>query len=266
MIKLILIELRKLLNKRSIFVMMIIILLFNLLNNILFYTDYDSDGNYKYLELENIEEEKKILEEKIVRYDYNNIDDVSTYVELKSRLDILKIKEMYKTNSWQYNKVNDYLYNIVNEVNVYTYLIKDDFKLSMSKEKLKVLLEKFNNDDWKYFVENEINILEQELNNNNIKKLEELRYRLENDITYDNSYLNVSLNRYNEAMDNINYYSSKIDGLTLKERVNTYGKKATGFIATLTVVVFTEATTTLSFLLTRTERSQQRDRVSLLLQ
>ena len=45
MLKLISIELKKVFKKKSIFVMMIIMLLFNLLNNILFYIDYDENDN-----------------------------------------------------------------------------------------------------------------------------------------------------------------------------------------------------------------------------
>ena len=95
MIKLILIELRKLLNKRSIFVVMVIILLFNLLNNILFYTDYDSDGNYKYLEVENIEEEKKILGilGYYILFDDAQITTIATLKEARGRGIATKLME-----------------------------------------------------------------------------------------------------------------------------------------------------------------------------
>ena len=96
MFKLILIELKKILFRKSVFVMMIIMLLFNLLNNILFYTDYDIDGNYKYLESDNLEDEKSLLENEIKKYDYNKESDISLYVELKTKLDVLDLKEKYK--------------------------------------------------------------------------------------------------------------------------------------------------------------------------
>ena len=93
MIKLILIELKKIFSKKSIYVIMVIIFLFNFLNNILFYTDYDEFGNYKYLENNTLSTEKNILEKELSKYDYNNKSDVSSYINLKTELDIIKLKE-----------------------------------------------------------------------------------------------------------------------------------------------------------------------------
>ena len=54
---------------------------FCLLNNILYYTDYDEDGNYKYLEQENLSFEKKGLNEELKKYDAKNLNDVNMYKE-----------------------------------------------------------------------------------------------------------------------------------------------------------------------------------------
>ena len=129
MFKLIKIELKKILFRKSVFVIMFIMLLFNLLNNVLFYTDYDSNGNYKYSNSDNLTEEKKMLEDEINKYDYNKESDVSLYVDLKTKLDVITLKEKYQINTWQYNKVNDYLYNILENINIYTYQIKDNILL-----------------------------------------------------------------------------------------------------------------------------------------
>ena len=136
--------------------MMIIMLLFNLLNNILFYTDYDKEGFYKNQETDNLINQKELLEEELIKYDYNKENDISKYINLKTKLDIIELKEKYKVNSWQYNKINDYLYNIVEEINIYKYKIKDDKLLQESYLKLEKLLIKFKNDDWQYFINLEI--------------------------------------------------------------------------------------------------------------
>ena len=153
MFKLVLIELKKILRKKSIYVMLFIMLLFCFLNNILYYTDYDSDGNYKYLDSSNIEEERELLEDELGKYDINNSSDKSMIVELKTKIDVLTYKMKYNKGTWQYNKVDSYLYNVLEGINIYTYQIKDDKYLEEYKSELRKLLDRFECDDWKYFVE-----------------------------------------------------------------------------------------------------------------
>lgn len=239
MFKLILIELKKIFHKKSIFVMMIIILIFSLLNNILFYTDYDNDGNYKYLEKEDFKEEKEKLKNELEKYNFNNESDVSMYVSLKTKLDVIDIKEKFISNTWQYKKIEDYLYIVLENVNVYTYQIKDENLLNDAKDKLEEYLNKLNENDWKYFINKdieeknkEINVLDKQLELTieekeklKIKDLidvrkEELRilnYRLENNIKYDDSYLNNSLNMLLESVKRIKYYEDK-KNLSYKEK------------------------------------------------
>ena len=240
MVKLILIELKKICKKKSIFVMLIIMLVFNLLNNILFYTDYDHNGNYKYLETENIKEEIELLETKLNKYDYNKKEDKSVVLELKTKLELLKLKEKYNVNSWQYNKVNDYLYNVVESVNKYTYLVKEDNELLRYKNKLDDYLTKFDNDDWKFFIKLDIDNLKQEIidieehlkivsdkkEKNELlkvltskkKELEVLEYRLINNIKYDNSYLNIALTNVLEKNKLIKYYEESTKILSFREK------------------------------------------------
>ena len=176
--KLILIELKKVFHKKSIFMLMIVMVIFNALNNILFYTDYDDFGNYKYTERENLSNQKNLIEEELVKYDYNKEGDVSLYINLKTKLDIIKLKEKYSTDTWQYNKINDYLYNAIEDINIYTYQFIDDNSLKESQKKLTYLLTKFKEDDWQYFIKLQIKELKNEqieLENktNNIDDLKE---------------------------------------------------------------------------------------------
>ena len=248
MLKLILIELKKVFHKKSIFVIMIIMLLFNLLNNILFYTDYDTDGNYKYLETENLDKQKELLEDEISKYDFNKECDISLYVNLKTKLDIIKIKKKYTSNDWQYNKINDYLYNIVEDVNIHTYQIKNNELLNKAISKLDFYEKKFESDDWKYFVNNELNSLlnekqeieekidivkdtkeKGELKSNLAElnlKIYILNYRLENNVKEDNNYLNKALNNYQTSFYNLNNYSNT-KKLTFEEKINYQNIKKT---------------------------------------
>jgi len=240
MFELILIELKKVLTKKSIYVMLFIMLLFCGLNNILYYTDYDSDGNYKYLDSSNIEEEIDLLEDELDKYDINNSSDKTMIVELTTKIDVLKYKMKYNKGTWQYNKVDSYLYNVLEGINIYTYQIRDDKYLEEYKNELRILLERFECNDWKYFVKLEIGEIEKIIKEYEEKivlisdvkerlKIEEiigdyknslniLRYRLDNNISYDNSYLNMALTKYIESYNNIKYYE-EIDNLSYSERV-----------------------------------------------
>ena len=104
---------------------------FNILNNILYYRDYDLEGNYKYLDNSNLDSEKKIIEEELKR----NISDSKKQVELKTQLDIINLQKNYQYGSWQYNKVKDYLYNIVECINIYTYQVNDLDYLKMYQQR-----------------------------------------------------------------------------------------------------------------------------------
>ena len=209
MTKLISVELRKILSKKSIFVIMIIMLLFNILNNILFYIDYDSDGNYKHLEKEDLSIQKEIIEEEIRQYDKNKESDISIYVNLKTKLDLINQKEKYLKKTWQYYKMDEYLYNTLEQINIYTYQISDDKLLQKHKTKLIELLKKLDSDDWQYFInleitqlkeekielENKLTILKDKKELQNTRELLEinkldlyiLEYRIKNNIKEDNN-------------------------------------------------------------------------------
>ena len=122
MSKLINVELMKVFKHKSIYIMLIIIFLFCLLNNILYKNDYDENGNYKYEIQENLDDQIKELEEELDKYNLDNVNDKNIYVTIKSNLDIFKIKKKYDNNAWQYIKSNDYLYESVYNINYYTYV------------------------------------------------------------------------------------------------------------------------------------------------
>lgn len=251
MFKLILIELKKIFHKKSIFVMMIIILIFSLLNNILFYTDYDNDGNYKYLEKDDLKEEKEKLKKELEKYNFDNESEVSMYVTLKTKLDVIDIKEKFKVNTWQYKKIEDYLYIVLENINIYTYQVKDEILLDNSKKELEDYLNKLNGNDWEYFVNKdiegknkEINVLDKQLEltteekerlkikdliDNKKDEIKILVYRLENNIRYDNSYLNNSLNIVLESENRIKYYEGKRN-LTHKEKYEYQLEKESFYI------------------------------------
>ena len=123
MITLIKNELIKIFHKKSILILWGLMLLFCILNNVLYWTDYDQDGNYKYEEQENIEEEKKKLENELAIYDVNKPENISMYVTIQTKIDLYNLKEEFPKNSWQYAKIEDYFYELIYNRNLYTYKV-----------------------------------------------------------------------------------------------------------------------------------------------
>lgn len=239
MSKLINVELMKVFKHKSIYIMLIIIFLFCLLNNILYKNDYDENGNYKYEIQENLDDQIKELEEELDKYNLDNVNDKNIYVTIKSNLDIFKIKKKYDNNAWQYIKSNDYLYESVYNINYYTYVDDNPLLLEKSYQEYHEKIIKFENDDWEYFVKLEKNSLEneikdyevnidviedKELRQKLIKELDILssdmmviNYRLNQGISYSNTYLNKALLEYRESLNYINN-NSKI--VTYQDRIN----------------------------------------------
>lgn len=239
MLKLINIELKKILKHKSIYIILFIIFIFCFLNNLLYKLDYDKEGNYKYDDTINIDKYISDLEKKLKIYNINLDSDKNMYITTKTKLDIAKLQQKENKNSWQYIKCNDYLYEDIYNLNYYTYINKDTNLLNKSQENYNRKLEYFKNDNWKYFVntekENSLNKLK-ELENNKLKtndkqiiqNLEEeikllkrdiaiINYRLNNNISYSNTYLNNTLLEYKEALNSKDSYQNK--NLTYAEKL-----------------------------------------------
>lgn len=242
MIKLVVVELKKIFKKKSIYVIWGLMFGFCLLNNILYYRDYDDNGNYKYLELDNLKEEKLKLEEELLQYNKDNQNEVTMYITIKTKLDILKLKENFSNSSWQYHKVNTYLYDIIYQINYYQYIEKNIDELTKKKEEYQVVLNKLNENNYKYFLNMEIKknvdiqneLKKQYLNENDDKikldlqeqvknnelTLKILNYRLNNDIKEDNSYLNLALESYQENYKTVKYFEELGDIKSYQDKLD----------------------------------------------
>lgn len=214
--------------------------IFCLLNNILYRTDYDDEGNYKYLEQENLREEKTSLQKEITKYDVHEISDSSMYLTIKTKLDIIELKEQYPTSSWQYRKMNDYMYDLIYQMNLYTYEKQEEVLAELKKEYTK-RTDELKQDNWKYFlslekeksedeiadIQNELKVIvdkkEQEklqellLEKQNIAKV--LEYRIKENIKEDDSYLNKAIEQYQEYAKLVKYYEDRNTKKTLEEKL-----------------------------------------------
>lgn len=206
--------------------------IFCFLNNILYWTDYDENGNYKYLAQDDLKQEEENLRKNIKKYDKEKENEVSMYVTLKTKLDLIEVKKTFIPTSWQYQKADSYLYDIIYRKNVFQYLEKNSEKLSRTQEEYQDILSKMQSDNWEYFlklekkeVEKEQEELEKELQKT-IDKQEKiglddkaqekefqrkiLQYRLEHHIKEDYSYLNRALENYQKNYKIVSQYQEVV--------------------------------------------------------
>ena len=228
LIKLLEVELKKIFKHKSIYIVWTLMLTFCLLNNILYFTDYDEEGNYKYKEIENLDDEINELNKELTKYDVNNQNQITMYVTIKTKLDILNLKKEFSHNSWQYKKINDYIYDTIYQINNYKYNKINEIMVKKLNNDYLEIVDKLKLNDYRYFLSIEItkkndiiNKLLEEYNNvkdEKIKvelneqiedekfKLKNLNYRLNNNIKEDNSYLNNALEKYQENYKTVEFY------------------------------------------------------------
>lgn len=217
--KLIKIELLKVFRKKGIYVIWGVMLLFCFFNNFLYWRDYDSEGRYLYEKKENIQEEiKNLTKEKD-----SAVLGTDARIMLETKIELLKLKSTFSPNSWQYFKVNDYLYDALYERN------KDSTNLEKAKYSDDLIL-KFKNNDYSYFwdlekkdLESQISFLKEAQENDegdtnlqeNLEQKEEdlsvLNYRIKNRIVEDNGYLNEALSTYLSSRDKLKNLSKNTD-------------------------------------------------------
>ena len=227
MIKLLEVELKKIFKHKSIYIVWCLMFIFCLLNNVLYFTDYDDEGNYKYQNIENLDDEINALNEELKNYDKANEKQITMYITIKTKLDILNLKKEFPSNSWQYKKLNDYLYDTIYQINNYKYNEKNEKILEEFNDKYNDIIKRLKFDDYSYFLNNEITEKNNIINNllgeyNNIEdekikkdlkeKIEQekfdlkiLNYRINHNIKEDSSYLNIALDKYQENYNLIHY-------------------------------------------------------------
>ena len=208
-------ELYKILHKRSTKIFLVIAIMFVIIINVIYrysddllifsttyYEDYDMALNY------------------VSDYENNSIGDKELYNYYKSFIDTYDLANNFDSNSWQYQKYMEDYWSLLQDY----YRVQDEgldtTNLFNELEELKTNIE---NDNWEYFVQKDINNINENieyikntlndpsLNNNeklNYEKelfvLEEQvklnEYRLEKGIEYGNDYLNNAIDAINSSL------------------------------------------------------------------
>lgn len=233
-------ELVKILKKKILYILFIVILLIISINTIVGTSIYQGtivDHTEEAREQKQIE-----LNNKLKELDYKK--DVDDYVELKTKLDILNLKKEYTLNSWQEQvivKNEDEIEQMIKEINIYTYKIKNNEKLVKAKEIYNKYLQPLKEDNWKTFIAIEIEKVEKNIESlkkksekmenedsiNSIKKqisdyefdLQFLRLRLKEDISYEKTDRNAILEEYKNSKRKLETYSQNSQENNYNEKV-----------------------------------------------
>lgn len=178
----------------------------------------------------------------------NSPETIDMYIDMKSKLDMMKLMQKYGFNSWQSYIIGTELGSDedLHTINEYTYSKKktiSEEEYNTAKSNYDNFIQKLDTDDWKYFANSELDAINREiaslknsntsLDNSNLHSLETqkqaLEWRLEKDISYEGSFLNTCLRRYvNNSEIIYSYehssnhdYSEKQEYYSALESVNT---------------------------------------------
>ena len=243
MSKLIKNELIKIFSKKSMIVIGVIILViiigFNVLNKI----SQNMSNSYSAYSESYI----RYLDEELSNLDPNKPSDINKYVETKSQKDLAILAKDYKETSWQAEVIGTVISPIIEEMNNYEYIDKNNEALTCSKAKYDEMLTALKNNDWKYFANKELDSLNtqiEELNaliaqdseNDDLKtqlkslelQKEVVNLRLDKNINYgSDNYKSIAVQNYRMYMGNY-IQSSQGKNLTDEEKseINGYLEKA----------------------------------------
>jgi uncharacterized protein yhcI len=187
------------------------------------------------------------LDEELAELDPNKPSDINKYVETKSQKDLATLAKDYKETSWQAEVIGTVISPIIEEMNNYEYIDKNNEALTISKAQYDEMLTALKNNDWKYFANKELDSLNtqiEELNtlitqdseNEDLKtqlkslelQKEVVNLRLDKNINYgSDNYKSMAIQNYRMYMGN---YIQSSQGRNLtdedKSEINGYLEKA----------------------------------------
>lgn len=221
-------EFYKVFHKKSTYIVLIIIFLYAILVNYIYNRDVNDSIDYYYSPYILSEEEERDYKEIVKNYNPNT-SSKDEYVYALTVLDISKNLKQYEKNSWQYNILNDDYYSVA-----YNYYSVDVFNYNDAgaKKTYDEYNEALSSNDWKYFVnlnivleetmiaelkQNLSNVNEKEINNykaelfSHEERLNLLKYRLEENISYGNDYLNTAISIIESSAYSVKLYELSTD-------------------------------------------------------
>ena len=225
MIKLIKNEWKKLFSKKVMYVLLIIVLAYTILNNVLSHIEIDFNiDDYLIADLEN----------ELATLDYKSAQDNEYYIDIKTQVDLEKLKRNYEKESWQY-QFFDYtslFYDCIRNINENTYgLQKNEQQLKIAQKELDKLKVRLDSGDWKSFIREDIEntqkqikyyedeikdiksrktVDELEVAIENLKVREQaLTWRLEKEVPYGDDFLSNKIEQYTYSTSTVKNLKNK---------------------------------------------------------
>ncbi len=206
-------ELIKILKKKSTYIILMITLAFMIFSNFMY------QRNTKQMYSGNYSDEDMQYYEEAMPTSSKDPETNDMYVSMKSNLDMMKLIQKYGYSSWQAYVIQMYLGNdsTLYVMNEHDYAINptvSEKEYITAKEHYEDFINKLDSGDWKCFAKAELDKVQQDIKNTtDEQKLAELQtqkqilqWRLEKDISYEQSFLNTCLERYENHSNNIYEY------------------------------------------------------------
>ena len=238
MIKLIGNEFKKIFKKKTIYILLAITLAYVILTNIM--TKATSSNRYYYYY-----DDTKYYEKQLAELNPNSEADKSTYIELKSSLELSKLTAKYGPDSWQANVINTILPSCIDTVVRHEYsdeITEDAYQ--KAKVQYDEAMQKLASNDWKYFVNKDLEEINNSLNDAYAQKENttdkqaiasidttiydlELKkqideWRLEKNISYAPGFLNNALENYYNGKIALQDYTNKNISELSSDELNQY--------------------------------------------
>lgn len=193
-------EITKILKKKSLYIMLIVILIYIIFANAMYKYSYsivtqDSYYSESYIEM---------LENEIKDLNPDKPEDLEQYIGNKTEIDTYNLLKQYDQNSWQYEIIQEKGSSYLAQINHYTYKEKNAEILEQVKTEYNKFLDKLKSNNWKEFAKEELETLKQEkdISGKDIMidlQIEDLQMRLDYNIEYGNNYKNKALSKYSQS-------------------------------------------------------------------
>lgn len=221
MINLIRNELKKVFSKKSLYIVLILAIAFCVLANVM---------NKKFVNMEDDDyiHQEKMSAESQLQY-VKEVNDIEMINSIEAQIEAIELVIMYPIDSWQRN-CRTILQNAISKVKA----SEDLEEKEKLQEKVDFIIKNFEEDNWRPIVENELEDLNSEIELLNLGMIDEdddmieslkdekqvLEWRLEKDIPYGNNDLNVYLENWLIARNNIRYFEKRYNPSHESKREN----------------------------------------------
>ncbi len=227
MINLIKNELTKIFKKKSIYILLAIMLAFITLNTFLINKyGIETESDIQYSEENDIE----FIKENLESYNKENIEEKKQYYYDLSEIEIYDLAKKYK-ETWKSALIKEKLSDVIHNMNNSKYIEKDEESYRKYKKEYDTFLNELDSHDWKYFANKEIKDFENQIANIESQKkdaskeekeeydgliqilknkIEKVKLRIEKNIPYSNTYLEDALRNYQVNFQTYDEYKKSV--------------------------------------------------------